>query len=69
VSALPGCSKAGALRAADMPVRVLNRAIAAGLVLVEYEHANRFHLFATDRDRKCGHLTTWCAIGRLGRSD
>ena len=56
VSALPGCSKAGALRAADVPVHVLNKAIAAGLVLVEFERANRCHLFATETDRRRWYL-------------
>ena len=47
VSAMPGCSKSDALRAAGLPTRgmgsgrELNRAIAAGLVLVEHEHAKQ----------------------------
>ena len=56
VSALPGCSKAGALRAADVPVRVLNMAIDAGLVLVDFERANLCRLFATERDKKIFYL-------------
>jgi hypothetical protein len=62
VSAVPGISKAEALRAAGLPThglgsgRELNRAIAAGLVIVEYEHARRTHLFASERDRMRWHL-------------
>jgi hypothetical protein len=56
VSALPGCSKAGALRAAGVPVHGLNKAIAAGLILVDYERANRCHLFATETDRRRWYL-------------
>jgi hypothetical protein len=62
VSAMPGCSKSDALRAAGLPVRgmgsgrELNRAISAGLVLVEHEHAKRCRLFATERDRRRWHL-------------
>jgi hypothetical protein len=62
VSAMPGCSKSGALRAAGLPVRgmgsgrELNRAISAGLILVEHERANLCRLFASERDRKRWHL-------------
>ena len=62
VSAWPGCSKADALRAAGLPTRgmgsgrELNRAIYAGLILVEHERANLCRLFATERDRHCWHL-------------
>jgi hypothetical protein len=56
VSALPGCTKTTALRAADVTVRVLNKAIDIRLVLVEYERANRCRLFATERDKKIWHL-------------
>jgi hypothetical protein len=62
VSALPGCSKSEALRAAGLPThglgsgRELNRAIAAGLVLVEYERVNLCRLFAGERDRQRFHL-------------
>jgi phosphoserine phosphatase len=58
VSASPGITKSDALRAADLPTRgmgsgrELNRAIAAGLILVEHAHARRTHLFATERDRR-----------------
>ncbi len=62
VSAVPGISKSDALRAAGLPVhglgsgRELNRAIAAGLVIVEHEHARRCRLFASERDRRRWHL-------------
>ena len=62
VSAMPGCSKADALRAAGLPThgmgsgRELSRAIAAGLVLVEHERANLCRLFASERDRQRWHL-------------
>ena len=62
VSAVPGISKSDALRVAGLPVhglgsgRELNRAIAAGLVIVEHEHARRCRLFASDRDRRRWHL-------------
>jgi hypothetical protein len=62
VSAMPGCSKSDALRAAGLPThglgsgRELGRAIAAGLVLVEYERSNLCRCFATDGDRRRWHL-------------
>jgi len=62
VSAMPGCSKSDALRAAGLPTRgmgsgrELNRAIAAGLIIVEHERCNLLRLFATERDRKRWHL-------------
>jgi hypothetical protein len=62
VSAVPGCSKSDALRAAGLPThgmgsgRELARAITAGLVVVEHEHARRCRLFATERDRERFHL-------------
>jgi hypothetical protein len=62
VSAMPGCSKSAALRAADLPTfglgsgRSLNRAIAARLIIVEYERSNLCRCFATDGDRKQWHL-------------
>lgn len=62
VSAMPGISKSDALRAADLQThglgsgRELNRAIAAGLIVVEHEHARRCRLFASERDRKRWHL-------------
>jgi hypothetical protein len=62
VSAMPGCSKSDALRAAGLPThglgsgRALDRAIAAELIIVEYERVNLCHLFATQRDRKRWHL-------------
>jgi len=58
VSAMPGCSKSEALRAAGLKTRgpgsgrELNRAIAAGLIIVEHERANLTRLFAGERDRK-----------------
>jgi hypothetical protein len=60
VSAMPGCSKSAALRAADLPTfglgsgRSLNRAIAAGLIIVE--RGNPYLLFATERDRQRFYL-------------
>jgi hypothetical protein len=36
--------------------RELNRAIVAGLIIVEHERANLCRLFATDRDRRRWHL-------------
>jgi hypothetical protein len=62
VSAIPGCSKADALRAAGLPTRglgsrrELNRAIGAGLIVVEHERANLCRLFAGERDRRRWHL-------------
>ena len=62
VSAVPGCSKSDALRAAGLCPRdmgshkPLNRAIIAGLVIVEHEWSNRCHLFATPRDSAMWHL-------------
>ena len=62
VSAMPGCSKSDALRAAGLPThgmgsgRELNRAVAAGLVIVEHERANLCRLFSTERDRERWHL-------------
>ena len=64
VSAMPGCSKSDALRAAGLPTRgmgsgrELNRAISAGLIILEHEHARRTHLFATERDRVRWHLVS-----------
>ena len=62
VSAMPGCSKSDALRAAGLPTRrmgsgrELNRAIAAGLIIVEHERANLCRLFATKPDpRRAGY--------------
>lgn len=61
-SAVPGCSKSDALRAAGLPTHgmgsgySLYRAIAAGLIIVEYERVNLCRLFATQRDRKRWHL-------------
>jgi len=62
VSAIPGCTKSDALRAAGLPThgmgsgRELNRAISAGLIIVEHEHAKLCRLFATERDRMRWHL-------------
>jgi hypothetical protein len=62
VSAIPGITKSDALRAAGLPVRgmgsgrELNRAITAGLIVVEHERANRCRLFASQRDRERWHL-------------
>jgi hypothetical protein len=60
VSAVPGCSKAQALRGVGLPDRGLGylrpvaRAIAAGLVI---EEAGRpCHLFANELDRQLWHL-------------
>lgn len=63
VSAMPGISKSDALRAAGLPVhgmgsgRELNRAINAGLILVEHPRSNLTRLFASEGDRKRWHLT------------
>lgn len=62
VSTMPGCSKNDALRAAGLPLRgpgvgrPLNRAIAAGMIVVEHERANLCRLFASERDRRRWHL-------------
>lgn len=62
VSAMPGCSKSDALRAAGLPVyglgsgRELNRAIAADLIVVEYERSNLCRLFVSERDRRRFYL-------------
>jgi hypothetical protein len=76
VSAMPGCTKADALRAASLPVhglgsgRELNRASAAGLIVVEHERANLCRLFASERDRRRWHLaretmTPGTSVGRV----
>lgn len=62
VSAVPGCTKSDALRAAGLDPRdmgshkPLNRAIIAGLVVVEHVWSNRCALFHTERDRQRWHL-------------
>lgn len=62
VSACPGITKAEALRAADLPDRGMgahrpvNRAVEAGLIMVEHERPNLCHLFASERDRQLWHL-------------
>ena len=62
VSAMPGCTKSDALRAAGLPTqgmgagRELTRAIQAGLILVEHERPNLCRLFVTERDRQRWHL-------------
>lgn len=63
VSACPGISKAGALRAAGLPdrgrgaYRPVNRAIAAGLVLAEpYRPGHPTRLYATECDQRLWHL-------------
>lgn len=72
VSCMPGCSKSDALRAAGLPTRglgagrELNRAVAAGLILVEHERPNLCRLFATGRDRRRWHLAR--ALLRPGTS-
>ena len=76
VSAMPGCTKGDALRAAGLPVRgmgsgrELNRAITAGLIIVEHERVNLCRLFATERDRMRWHrvrdlLTPGIPAGRV----
>jgi len=61
-SALPGISKRGALAAAGLPLSgpgrdaPVQRAIAAGLLVVERERVNRYRLFANERDRAVWHL-------------
>ena len=58
VTAMPGMSKSMTLRAAGLPVhgpgsgRELNRAIDAGLVLVEKPQVNLCALFASEHDRR-----------------
>jgi len=55
-------SRTAGLRAADLPLhglgagRELNRAIAAGLIVVEHKRANLCRLFASERDRQRWHL-------------
>jgi hypothetical protein len=62
ISAMPGCSRADALRAAGLPTsgmgtgKPLNRLIAAELVIVEHERCNLLRLFATERDQLRWHL-------------
>ena len=62
VSACPGITKAEALRAADLPDRGMgahrpvNRAVEAGLIMVEHERPNLCHLFASERDRQLWQL-------------
>jgi len=63
VAACPGISKSQALRCAGLPVRgpgsgrELNRAIAAGLVVVEKPQVNLCALFATEADARWWRLT------------
>ena len=58
VSAVPGCSKAAALRAAGLPtcglgyLRPVNRAIDAGMVIVEYARPNLCRPFADELARR-----------------
>lgn len=62
VSAVPGCTKSDAIRAAGLNPhnmgshKPLNRAILAGLVVVENVWSNRCALFHTERDRQRFHL-------------
>ena len=63
VSGVPGCTKSDALRAAGLDPRgqlgarrPLDRAIAAGLVVVEHDGPNRCLCFANQRDRKRWYL-------------
>ncbi len=62
VSAMPGVSKAGALRGVGLPdrgigyLRPLDRAIAAGLIIVEHATPTLCRLFASERDRQVWHL-------------
>ena len=62
VSCMPGCSKTAALRAAGLSLSgmgrwaPLDRAVAAGLVVVERERVNRYRCFANERDRAVWHL-------------
>lgn len=70
VTAMPGMSKSMTLRAAGLPVhgpgsgRELNRAIDAGLVLVEYPQSNLCALFGSEHDRRWWLLTReLCAPG------
>jgi hypothetical protein len=66
VSALPGCSKRGALRAAGLPecgmghARPLSRAINAGLIFEDranpWVRRRTYALFATERDRRIFNL-------------
>lgn len=62
VSCMPGCSKRAALAAAGLPLSgpgrdaPLNRAVAAGLVVIEHERVNLYRCFANERDRVVWHL-------------
>lgn len=62
VSAMPGISKAQALRAAGLPdrglgyLRPVDRTVAARLVIVEHAAPTRCRLFASERDRELWHL-------------
>jgi hypothetical protein len=63
VSAMPGCTKAAALRGADRPARGMgayrpvNRAIAARLIIVEQSRrCGPCRLFANERDQKIWQL-------------
>jgi hypothetical protein len=63
VSAMPGCSKAAALRTADMPdrgrgyLRPIDRAIAAGLIIAVPDRRGKpFKLFASERDQRIYEL-------------
>lgn len=62
VSCMPGISKTAALRAAGLPLTgmgrwaPLDRAVAAGLVVVDVERSNRHRLFSNTRDQRAWHL-------------
>lgn len=76
VSAMPGITKSDALRAAGLPVRgmgsgrELNRAVSAGLIIVQHERANLCRLFASERDCRRWYLarealTPGIPVGRM----
>jgi hypothetical protein len=62
VSCMHGISKRAALAAAGLPLSgpgrdaPLNRAVAAGLVVIERERVNRYRCFANARDQRASHL-------------
>jgi hypothetical protein len=62
VSAVPGCSKAQALRGVGLPdrglvyLRPIDRTLAAGLVICEHVGPTRCRLFATEVDQRLWHL-------------
>ena len=76
VSALPGISQRDALRRAGLPLSgpgrnaPIDRAVRAGLVIVERPRRNRYALYASEAARRAHHLRAellqpGCPAGRI----